>query len=139
MWRLIKWLFFLSIIAIVVLWFTGWKVRGKTIQEHAKPILEKKIVKEGIKDIRSLVGEGLKAAGEAIGDDVTDDEREQLNDVLKKELRKGKPVEMPSGQSALPPTTSSAVQYVDEQMKRPSSREMEAMPQKAEEVRPSGN
>jgi len=128
MWRLIKWLFLLAIIAIVVLWFTGWKVGGKTIQEHAKPVLENKMVKEGIKDIRSLLGEGLKAAGEAISEDVTDEEREQLDKVVREELKQGKPVTMPEGQKVLTPTKGS-VQYVEEQMKRPSVKEMEAMPE----------
>ncbi len=131
MWRLIKWLFFLAIIASVVLWFTGWKVGGKTIQEHLAPVLEKKVVKEGIKDVRSLLGEGLKAAGEAISEDVTDEERQQLDKVVRDELEKGRPVAMPPGQKALEPTKGS-VQYVEEQMKRPSAREMEAMPKKEE-------
>ena len=137
MWRLIKWLIFLAIIAAIVLWFTGWKVGGKTIQEHAEPILENKMVKEGIKDIRSLLGEGLKAAGEAIGEDVTDEEREQLDRVLKKEIKEGEPVSMPPGQKALKPTQGS-VKYVEEQMRRPSVREMEAMPEKKGETQQTG-
>jgi hypothetical protein len=135
MWSLIKWLFFLGIIAAVVLWFTGWKVGGKTIQEHAKPVLENKMVKEGIKDIRSLLGEGLKAAGEAISEDVTDEEREQLDRVVKEELRRGKPVTMPEGQKTLTPTKGS-VQYVEEQMKRPTVREMEVLPEEKAQTPP---
>lgn len=137
MFRLIKWLIFLAIVGGIVLWFTGWKVGGKTIQEHAAPVLGNKMVKEGIKDVRSIVGEGLKAAGEAISEDVTDVEKEQLNEVLKKELQQGAPVTMPPGQKALTPTEGS-VQYVEEQMKRPSAREMEVMPEKKDETPPSG-
>ena len=88
-------------------------------------------------DIRSLLGEGLKAAGEAIGEDVTDEEREQLDRVLKKEIKEGEPVGMPPGQKALKPTQGS-VKYVEEQMRRPSVREMEAMPEKKGETPQTG-
>lgn len=103
MWRLIKWVVFLAIIAGVGLWITGYKVSGKTIQEHLKPVLEDKALKESIRDLRSIVGEGLKAAGEAISEDVTDSERKQLDDIVKKELMSGKPIEGVPGQEALPP------------------------------------
>lgn len=108
MWRLIKWVVLLAIIAGVALWITGYKVKGKTIQEHLKPILEDKALKESVRDIRSIVGEGLKAAGEAISEDVTEDEKKQLDDVLKKELMLGKPIEGTPGQQALPPETRPA-------------------------------
>ncbi|MFA4873934.1 MAG: hypothetical protein WC956_09460 [bacterium] len=103
MFKLIKWLIFLAIIGAVVLWFTGWKIRGKTLEEHAKPYLDTPMVKEGIRDIRSLVGEGLKAAGEAVSEDVTPDERKQLDDMVKKELMEGRPLQGAPGQQALPP------------------------------------
>lgn len=105
MFKLIKWLIVLGIIAGVALWVTGYKVKGKTIQEHLKPILEQKMVKEGIHDVRSIVGEGLKAAGEAVSEDVTDSERKQLDNLVKQELDKGKPIQGAPGQHALPPVT----------------------------------
>jgi hypothetical protein len=129
MFRLIKWIFFLAIVGSLVMYFTGWKLGGKTIQEHLKPVLEKKVVKEGIKDVRSLLGEGLKAAGEAISEDVTDDEKQQLDNMVKEELKKGKPVTMPPGQMPLAPSANSAATYVEEQTGRPSVKSMEAMPQ----------
>lgn len=109
MWRLIKWVVFLSIVGVIVLWFTGWKIRGKTIQEYLKPYTESNLMKEGIKDIRSIVGESLKAAGEAISEDVTDSERKQLDTLLKQELKMGKPIEGAPGQVALPPQTQPLV------------------------------
>ncbi|MFH0799311.1 MAG: hypothetical protein V2A66_03920 [Pseudomonadota bacterium] len=102
MWSLIKWLFIIAIIGGAVLWYTGYKIEGKTIQEHLKPVLEKKTVKEGIHDLRSIVGEGLKAAGEAVSEDVTDSERKQLDNVVRQELDKGKPIAGVPGQMALP-------------------------------------
>ena len=129
MWRLIKWLFFLAIIGAIILAITGKKIGGKTIEEHLEPILGNKVVKEGIRDVRSLVGEGLKAAGEAISEDVTDDERKQLDDMVKKELEGGKPIEMVPGQSALPPKMNSSEEHEKIQTGRPSFKEMEALPQ----------
>ncbi|MBT3182464.1 MAG: hypothetical protein HN337_08170 [Deltaproteobacteria bacterium] len=103
MWRLIKWLIFLAIIAGIVLAVTGYKIKEKTIQEHLAPVLQHKMVKEGVKDIRSIVGEGLKAAGEAISEDVTDSERKQFEGLINQELKKGQPIEGADGQEALPP------------------------------------
>lgn len=103
MWSLIKWAFFLGIIACVVLWYTGYKVKGKTIQEHLAPYTQSKMLREGIRDIRSLVGEGLKAAGEAVSEDVTDSERKQLDNLVKQELNSGKPITGVANQKALPP------------------------------------
>ena len=61
MWSLIKWLFLIAIITIIGLALTGKKIGGKTIEEYFGPIAQSKAVKEAIKDVRSIVGEGLKA------------------------------------------------------------------------------
>jgi len=103
MFKLIKWLLFIAIVAGIVLWITGYKVGGKTIQEHLKPVTETPMVKDAVRDIRSLLGEGLKAAGEAISEDITDSERKQLENVLKDELNKGTKIDGAPGQEALPP------------------------------------
>lgn len=109
MWRFIKWLFFIGIIAVIVLAITGYKIRGKTIQEYLGPMAKSKVVTEAIRDIRSLVGEGLKAAGEAISEDVTESERRQLEGLLREELKKGTPIEGAPGQEALPPGVRAVV------------------------------
>lgn len=103
MWRLIKWLVFAAMIIGIFLWVTGYKVRGRTIQEHLGPLMESKAMKEGVRDIRALVGEGFKAVGDMISEDVTDSERKQLEDVLRRELDAGKSIEGAAGQKALPP------------------------------------
>lgn len=120
MFKLIKWLIVLGIIAGIALWVTGYKVRGKTIEEHLKPILEQKMVKEGIHDVRSIVGEGLKAAGEAVSEDVTDSERKQLDNLVKQELEKGKPIPGAPGQQALPPVAQPAPAAVPQAAPQPS-------------------
>lgn len=123
MWKLIKWTVFLGIIAIVFLWFTGYKVKGKTIQEHFAPYLQSNVVKEGIRDIRSIVGEGLKTAGEAISEDVTDSERKQLDGLVKKELQSGRPISGTINQKSLPPTPQPGV--AQPQTKPDLSKELE--------------
>jgi hypothetical protein len=104
MFRLIKWLIIIAIIAGVAMWVTDYKLKGKTIGEWVAPVTESKMVKTGIRDVRSIVGEGLKAAGEAISEDITDDERGELEGLLKKEISKGSsPIEGAENQEALPP------------------------------------
>lgn len=119
MWRLIKWTFFLAIIAGVAMWFTGYKLRGKTIQEHLKPVLEDKAVKESLRDLRAIVGEGLKTAGEAISEDVTESEKKQLDDMVQKELMSGKPIEGAPGQQALTPEARPQVPQVQQAPNKP--------------------
>ena len=102
MWRLIKWLIIIGIISAVVLYFTDYKIRGKTVEEWSAPLMKSKVIKTGVKDIRAIVGEGLKAAGEAISEDITDDERQQLEGLLKEEMHKGSPIEGAENQEALP-------------------------------------
>jgi hypothetical protein len=125
MWKLIKWLFFLAIIAAIIMMLTGEKIRGKTIEEHLQPIIGSKAFKEAVHDIRALVGEGLKTAGEVISEDVTEEERQQLTSVLKQELLEGKPVEVAPGQTALAPQQQvpSASQALPP---RPTPQQMEA-------------
>lgn len=102
MWRILRWLFVIAIIGGGVLWYLGYPIGGKTVKEHLAPILESKTFKEGVRDVRQIVGEGLKAAGEAISEDVTDSERKQLDTMVKDELTQGTPIEGAPGQQALP-------------------------------------
>jgi len=87
MWKLIKWLFLLAIIAIIALAVTDRKIGGKTIQEHFKAVLGANTYEEGVKDIRSLVGEAIKAVGEAVSPEATPEERKELENVIQKELQ----------------------------------------------------
>jgi hypothetical protein len=128
MWKLIKWIIFLAIIGAIFLVITGKEIGGKKIEDHLGPILGSKVVKESIRDIRALVGEGLKSAGEAISEDVTNEERKQLDNLVKEELKSGKPINMAPGQNALPPTVKSGIEQGTEQAPRPTFKEMEALP-----------
>jgi len=86
MFKAIKWLFFIVLIAIIVLWATGYKIRGKTVSDYARGIVGAKTYDEGMKDMRSLVGEAIKAVGEAVSPEPTKEEKEELEGVIKKEL-----------------------------------------------------
>ncbi|MFH1653762.1 MAG: hypothetical protein ABIE74_06870 [Pseudomonadota bacterium] len=74
--------------AFIVLAITGYKIGDKTVTEHAKEFLSKSDTKEGIKDIRQMVGEAIKAVGEEISDDVNDKERQELDKLVRDELKK---------------------------------------------------
>jgi hypothetical protein len=131
MFRLIKWLLFLAIIGIVFLAVTGEKIRGKTIEEHLAPYLGSKEFKEGVHDVRAIVGQGLKAAGEAISEDVTEDEKKQLDGLVKQELEQGAPVQMAPGQTALAPTAQAQAVPAKKAIQRPTTQQMEALPKPA--------
>lgn len=128
MFKLIKWLVFLAIIAAAFMLLTGKKIAGKSLEDYLDPILGKGTVRNAIHDVRAIVGEGLKAAGEAVSEDVTTDERQQLDNLVKQELEKGKPVEMLPGQTALPAQAQPAVQPQNQQATRPTTKQLEAMP-----------
>jgi len=101
MFKAIKWLFFIVLIAIIVLWATGYKIRGKTVSDYARGIVGAKTYDEGMKDMRSLVGEAIKAVGEAVSPEPTKEEKEELEGVIQKELA-GPQVETPAKPEAQP-------------------------------------
>lgn len=101
MFRAIKWLIVIALIVFIVLWATGYKIGGKTVSDYIKGVVGAKVYDESVKDIRSLVGEAIKAVGEAVSPEVTPEEREELEKVIKDELKKGSEGE--PAQKALPP------------------------------------
>jgi len=98
MWKLIKLLILMAIIVGVVLWFTDIQVRGRTLKERVNEFKKTELYQEGIKDIRAIVGESLKALGEEISGEVTDDERKQLEGVIKQEMAPGSTTTPTEGQ-----------------------------------------
>jgi hypothetical protein len=89
MWKLIKWLFFIALIALIVLWITDYKIGGKSVKDYFKGVVGEKTYDEGVKDIRSLVGEAIKAVGDVVSPEVTPEEQKELEGVIQKELGKG--------------------------------------------------
>ena len=83
MLKLIKWLILIAIIGAVALWFTDVKVRGRTLKDRVQEFQKTQLYQEGVKDIRAIVGEALKALGEEVSGEVTDDERKELEGVIK--------------------------------------------------------
>jgi hypothetical protein len=89
MWKLIKWLILIAIVGGLILWFTDVKVRGRTLKERADEFKKTQLYQEGVKDIRAIVGEALKALGEEVSGEVTDDERKELENVIKSNMDHG--------------------------------------------------
>lgn len=104
MWRLIKIIVYTVIIVGAVLTFTGYTIDGKTVPHYLQSLLSTKGMGEGVKDIRVLVGEAVKAVGAEISpQELTEEERKKLDDLVKQEMKEGKPVEEKPDQKALPP------------------------------------
>ena len=97
MWKLIKWLFLILIVVGIVLWFTDIKIRGKSLKDRADEFKQTELYQEGIKDIRSIVGEALKALGEEISGEITDEERKELEKVIKEEMTPESTTTTPEG------------------------------------------
>ncbi|MFH1874535.1 MAG: hypothetical protein ABH859_05045 [Pseudomonadota bacterium] len=94
MFKLIKWILILIILAIIVAAVTGYKIKGKTVTDHFRQIVGAQTFDEGLKDIRSLAGEAIKAAGDAISpnaNEATEDEKKQLENIIKGELKQEAP------------------------------------------------
>lgn len=89
MLKAIKWLIIIALIVFIVLWATGYKVGGKTVSDYIKGVVGAKTYDESVKDMRSLVGEAIKAVGEAVSPEVTPEERKELEKVIKNELKQG--------------------------------------------------
>ena len=92
MFRLLRLILLIVVIAVAVFAVTGYKINGKTIQDYYHSLSENKEVKEGMKDLRVLVGEAIKAVGEEMSDTISDEDREKMEDLVKKELEEGKKV-----------------------------------------------
>ena len=86
MFKLIKYLIILGIIVVAFFAITNRKIDGKTVGEHAKFITQSKFYRETIKDIRTIIGESMKAVGEAISEDITEDDAKELQKVIKENI-----------------------------------------------------
>lgn len=60
---------------------TDSPVKGKVEKFRKSPVFQ-----EGVKDLKTWAGEVFKGVGERMQDDVTDDEKKQLDEILRKEL-----------------------------------------------------
>lgn len=96
MFSLLRKLIFLAILILAVMWYFNIPFKGKAVSQHYNDFKNREDIQEAIKDIRSLLGESVKAVGTEIAppqENVTDEERQQLENVLKKEIKTGEPVE----------------------------------------------
>lgn len=87
--RLVKKLFFLAIFAALVFWAANYKVQGRPLYQVAKDIFRSGSFKEGMKDARMLVGGFLKSVGEEIQENVTEEDKKELDSLIKKKVREG--------------------------------------------------
>lgn len=78
----------MALIGFGFYWIANYKVNGKPLYQTAKGFLASGNYKEGIKDMRVFLGGFLKTMGEQIQEDVTEDEKKQLDSMIQKEMKK---------------------------------------------------
>lgn len=94
MFSLLRKLIFLALIAAAVMWYFKIPFKGKTLPEYYHGFTDRQDIKEAVKDLRSLLGESIKAMGtEITPEHVTEEDKKELNEVLEKEIKHGEPVE----------------------------------------------
>ena len=85
MFKLLKYIIILGIVGAIFLAFTDKKVGGKTVREHFDFITKSQTAKDMAKDVRVLVGESMKAVGEAISEDIPESDKKELENIIQKE------------------------------------------------------
>ena len=86
--RFLKNILVLALIVFGVYWAANYKVDGKPFYQVVRGAFASGSYKEGVKDIRVFLGGFLKTMGEQIQEDVTEDERKQLDSMIQKEMKK---------------------------------------------------
>lgn len=87
LFRWIKKLFFLAVFAALVWWGANYKINGRPLYQMAKDIIGSKNFDEGTKDLRMFLGGFLKSLGEGIQENVTEQDRKELETLIKKKVR----------------------------------------------------
>ncbi|MBU4484847.1 hypothetical protein KKA47_05455 [bacterium] len=68
----------------------NYDYQGKPIKQHAKEFFTSRLFKDGMKDIKLMVGDLFSTVGEEIKDGITKEDQKQLKEVIDKELKKEK-------------------------------------------------
>ena len=87
MFKLIKWLLIIAIVAVIAWQVSGKRVSGKRPSDYTKAFAQSKFYKETLRDVRTIVGESFKAVGSAISDDVTEADSEALKNIIKQDMK----------------------------------------------------
>lgn len=87
LFRWIRRVLFLAVFAALVWWGASYKVNGRSLVQVAKGFVGSKNFDEGVKDLKMFFGGFLKSVGEELQEDVTEEERKQLESIIRKEVR----------------------------------------------------
>jgi hypothetical protein len=85
--RLLKNLVLLVLIVAATLYVANYKVGGKTVQEHVAEAYRSGLIAEGAKDLKTWVAEIFRTGRKAAKDNITEKDREALENLIKNELK----------------------------------------------------
>lgn len=89
-----RWLYRLILLlgALALLfWAAGYiPYQGKPLQQHVMEFLSSPGFDEGVKDLRSLFGQGLQVMGKKIEEGISSEDQKELKEIIQKDLTKVK-------------------------------------------------
>lgn len=80
-------LVFWVVLAVALFWVATCKVNGKPFYEVARGFFSSGGYKEGVKDLRIFLGGFLKAVGEQIQEEVSDEDRKKLENLIQQQMK----------------------------------------------------
>lgn len=89
--RFIRTILWLIGLGTVIYW--GWQYfePQSPLRDKVNELKTSPVVKEGVKDLKTYAGEVFKGVGNKLENEVTDEERRQLDELLRKEIEAGTP------------------------------------------------
>lgn len=84
LFRWLKKLIVLVLLAFGLVWAANYKMNGKPLYRVAVDFVASPDMREGWKDFKMLVGGMLKSLGEEIQEDVTEEDKKELEKMIQK-------------------------------------------------------
>jgi len=85
--RFIKRLLFVVVIVVVTLYVAGYEYKGKTVQARFQEARKSGLISEGFKDIKTWILELFRVGNKVAKDQLTENDKKELEDVIKNELK----------------------------------------------------
>ncbi len=85
--RFIKNIVLLAMVVAATLYVANYKVGGKTVQEHVTEAYNSGLIAEGVKDLKTWVGDIFKTGQKVAKDNITEKDRAALENLIKNELK----------------------------------------------------
>lgn len=86
LWRWLKKLLFLIGLGTVIWWGIQFIKANSPVRQKVDNFKQSSMWQEGVKDMKTWAGELFKGVGQKLEEDVGDDDRKKLDEILRKEL-----------------------------------------------------